>query len=304
MQYTLLLGAHMSTAGGFEKAIVRGEAIGCTVIQIFTKSNRQWAASPLTPPAIAAFKDALQHSSIQTVVAHAAYLINIGSSNPELRHKSTMALIEELDRCHYLGIPYLVVHPGAQGHADDHDCLARIAQQLDIVLSKTIGTTMILLETMAGQGNSTCATFEQLAYIYEQTSHKNRIGICFDTCHAFVAGYDFTTPELYEKTWRMFDTILGIDLIKVIHLNDSKKTLGSRVDRHEHISHGKLGETAFKLLMNDTRFFNVPKILETPKEGLIDDWRNMQTLVHLITPANKQKLRIDIPTTFAEAKSK
>lgn len=307
MQHTspmLLLGAHISTAGGFENAIIRGESIGCTAIQIFTKSNRQWAAKPIESSVSMAFKNALQHSFIKIVIAHAAYLINIGSPNTEIRNKSTLALIDELDRCHQLGIPYLVLHPGAKGNTTDQECLQRIAEQLDVACQKTQGKTMILLETMAGQGNSVCNTFEQLASIYEHVTHKKRIGVCFDTCHTFVAGYDMQTEASYHQTWHTFDDILGLTMVKVIHINDSKKPLGSRVDRHEHIGQGKIGETFFKLLMNDPRFFDIPKILETPKEGLLEDWHNMRTLAHLITPKNKHIIKIDIPQTFKEAKSK
>ncbi len=303
-QNILLLGAHISTAGGFDQAIARGESIGCTTIQIFTKNNRQWSAPPLSVSAITAFKNAVEHSSIKIVIAHAAYLINLGSSANEIRNKSLHAVIDELERCHQLNIPYLVLHPGAKGDTPELDCLTRIADQLDLALSKANSTTMILLETMAGQGNSICATFEQLAYIYDRVTHKKRIGICFDTCHIFVAGYDLRTESTYHKTWQAFDTILGLNLLKAIHLNDSKKPLGSRVDRHEDIAKGMIGANAFKLLINDARFFNIPKILETPKEGLIDDWRNMRTIEGLISPENKNLLRIDIPQTFGEAKSK
>lgn len=304
MQHTLLLGAHISIAGGFENAITRGESIGCTAIQIFTKSNRQWAAPAIREDAIAVFKNTLHHSSVKQVIAHAAYLINIGSAHTPIRDKSTNAVIDELHRCHQLGIPYLIIHPGAHGHETQYECLTRIAEQLNYILSVATGTTIIVLETMAGQGTNVCATFEQLAYIYERVVDKKRVGICFDTCHVFAAGYDLQTEETYEHTWKTFDAILGLNLLKVIHVNDSKKPVQSHVDRHEDIGKGKIGLTAFKLLMNDSRFFTIPKILETPKESLADDWRNMRTLVDLITPENKRILYIDIPQTYSEAKSK
>jgi deoxyribonuclease-4 len=297
----LLLGAHISIEGGFDKAIIRGESIGCSAIQIFTKSNRQWFAKPLADIAIATFKTTLQQSSIAAVVAHAAYLINIGSSNTEIRKKSTLSLIEELQRCHALDLPYLILHPGTN---DQPDCHTLIAQQLNYALDATPDSTILLLETMAGQGRNTCYRFEQLARIYEKSHHQKRLGICFDTCHTFAAGYDLRTEESYQATWQTFDTILGLNLLKVIHINDSKKPLGSRIDRHTHIAQGELTASSFTLLMNDQRFFHIPKILETPKDSLFDDWTNIKTLVNLITPENKKKFRIDIPSTFVEAKSK
>ncbi len=299
---TLLLGAHISTAGGFDQAIKRGESIGCTAIQIFTKNNRQWSATPISNQAIVAFKNAQKNSSIKMVIAHAAYLINLGSSHHEIQNKSLHALIDELERCHQLSIDYLVLHPGSKGETTEQKSLARIAHQLDYAIQKANSSTMILLETMAGQGNSIGTTFEQLASLYDRITHKHRIGICFDTCHVFVAGYDLRSPETYHQTWETFKKILGLDLLKAIHLNDSKKPLGSRVDRHEDITQGMLTESAFTLLINDSRFFDIPKILETPKEGLFDDWRNMKRIGDLITPENKQLLRIYVPETFERGK--
>lgn len=304
MQHTLLLGAHISIAGGFDQAIVRGESIGCTAIQIFTKSNRQWTAAPIGEDAIIAFKNARKHSSITQVIAHAAYLINIGSPHEHIRTKSTQAVIDELHRCHQLGIPYLVMHPGAHGTEPINECLTRIAEQINHILTIDTGTTTLVLETMAGQGTNVCDSFEQLAYIYQQVTHKKRFGICFDTCHVFAAGYDLQTKEAYNNTWKIFDNILGRDLLKVIHLNDSKKPLGMHVDRHEDIGKGKLGLDAFKFIMNDSRLFDIPKILETPKESLRDDWRNMRTLADLVTTENRRVLKIDIPEALSEAKSK
>jgi deoxyribonuclease-4 len=293
----LLLGAHISIEGGFDKAIIRGESIGCTAMQIFTKSNRQWFAKPIEKEASDLFKNTLQQSSIQSVVAHAAYLINLGSSNADVVQKSTESLIEELQRCHLLNIPYLVLHPGSNG-AHNHDMYKQIIAQLDYALERTNSSTMIALETMAGQGSNSCYQFEQLARIYEQSKHQNRLGICLDTCHIFAAGYDLRSEETYYKTWQQFDTILGINLLKVIHLNDSKKELGSRIDRHEHIAQGKLGSLSFKLLMNDPRFFDIPKILETPKDSLVQDWHNMRTLIDLLTPKTIHTVRIDFSETF------
>ena len=289
-KHTLLLGAHISIAGGLEQAIYRGESIDCTVIQIFTKNNRQWFAKPLTKESIHLFKKAWHNSTIQSVVAHACYLINLGSPNIETRKKSTKSLAQELSRCTQLGIPYLVLHPGSKGEMDEQQCLQQIAQQINVALESTPDNTTLLLETLAGQGSNLCYRFEQLAQIYQLSQHKNRLGICFDTCHVFTSGYDKTTERAYEAVWKKFDNILGLDLLKVIHVNDSKKPLGSRVDRHEHIGKGALGFETFRLLFNDNRFFDIPKILETPKENLADDLRNMQIIRKLITPENEKIL--------------
>jgi deoxyribonuclease-4 len=290
----LLLGAHMSIAGGFEKAIERGESIGCTAIQIFSKSNRQWFAKPINDTQADSFKAALKNSFIESIIIHASYLINLGSPDKTILHKSTKALIEELERAEQLGIKYVVLHPGAHLNSGENICLDHIADTLNNILDSTPRSTALLLEIMAGQGSSVCYTFEQLATLYNQSSHKKRIGICFDTCHAFAAGYDFRTENTYEKLWKEFDTILGLDLLKAMHINDSKKPLGSRIDRHEEIGDGLIGLTGFKLLFNDPRFFNVPKILETPHDNLTHYLKNMQLIVQLITPQNQRKLEIKV----------
>ena len=281
-KHPLLLGAHMSVAGGFEQAIFRGESIGCTAIQIFTKSNRQWKASPITDEQAILFKKTVQNSSIHYVVAHASYLINSAAPDPEIHKKSVGALAQELQRCELLGIPYLILHPGSAGKSDQKLALAQIAQSLDDVFDEIPGSTMILLENMAGQGSSTCSTFESLATVRHLTHHKKRVGICFDTCHAFAAGYDLRTELSYEKIWQEFDKIIGLEHLKTMHINDSKKELGSKVDRHEEIGHGALGLESFRLLFNDSRFFSIPKILETPKDTLEDYAKNMQLLKSLI----------------------
>ncbi len=300
----LMLGAHISISGGLDQAFSRGESIGCTTMQIFTKSNRQWACKPLTKQEIAAFKKAWQSSFIQDVVVHAAYLINIASANPEVVEKSTNALMQELSRCEQLGIPYLVLHPGSNKTSPKQKSLAQIAQQLDKVIESVPGNTMILLETMAGQGSNLCSQFEELATVHKTLKNKTRVGICFDTCHAFAAGYDMRTQQAYESTWQLFDQIIGLELLKVIHVNDSKKELGSRVDRHEHIGEGKIGNESFSLLFNDKRFFSIPKILETPKDDLAEDLKNMQKIVSLLRPETKNELEIKVVEREVEAKSK
>ena len=290
----LLLGAHISAAGGLYKSLERGASIGCTTMQIFTKSNRQWAAKELTVNEITKFKKAVKQHSIAPIVAHCSYLINIGSPNEQTAAKSILALKIELQRCQDLEIPYLVLHPGSHLKAGEDECLARIAKNLDCILNETPGNTMILLETMAGQGSAVCHIFEHIATIRKLSQNNKRIGVCFDTCHAFVAGYDLRTKNSYEKTWLTFDKIIGLQNLKVIHVNDSKKELGSRVDRHENIGDGKIGLEGFKLLFNDKRFFDIPKILETPKDDLNEDLINMQKIVTLLSDETKNELEISV----------
>jgi len=278
----LLLGAHMSVAGGFDKAIIAGTSIGCSTIQIFTKSNRQWTAKELSTPEINIYKEMLSRSSINPVVAHTAYLINIGSPNKEIEKKSTRSLAEEIERCNQLSIPYLVLHPGSYVNGDKHDCLERIIENLNTVI-QNIDSTTILLELMSGQGSTVGSSFEELEYIYKNVENKKQIGICFDTCHAWAAGYDFSTAQGYEDMWNYFDATLGFEHLKVIHINDSKGTRGSRVDRHETIGKGTIGLEAFEMLMNDTRLYDIPKILETPKNSLEDDLYNMDLLKNLLS---------------------
>jgi deoxyribonuclease IV len=280
-EHSLLLGAHMSISGKIELAIERGESIGCTAIQIFTKSNRQWHAKPLTEDETDAFKKAWKSSSIRSVIAHASYLINIGSANEELEQKSVAALKLEMERCTALGVPYLVLHPGSHTNTNLELCIDRISKNINKLLANTSHCT-ILLENMAGQGSSIGGTFEQLAQIIKHVDDKKRIGICFDTCHAFAAGYDFRTKKTYNAMWETFDTLIGLNKLKAIHINDSQKDVGSRVDRHTNIGKGKIGLTAFELLLKDPRFTDIPKVLETPKKDLIDDKKNMETLISLL----------------------
>lgn len=279
---SLLIGAHMSIAGGFYKAIERGESIGCTAIQIFTKSNRQWYAKPISTEEIKQFTDTWNNSSIKSVIAHASYLINIGASNAAVHEKSIDALILEIDRCQQLNIPGLVLHPGSCGSTSEQSTLDLISKTLDEVFEQIPGNTMILLETMAGQGSTVCYTFEQIEYLIKQSKYKKRVGVCFDTCHVFAAGYDLRDKDSYDALWKKFDSIIGIDKLKAIHLNDSKKDLGSRVDRHEEIGKGKIGTEAFKLLCTDRRLVNIPKILETPRDTLDDYLRNLTLIKELI----------------------
>jgi deoxyribonuclease IV len=291
-QKKLLLGAHMSIEGGLHKAIERGIETGCTTLQIFTKSNRQWHAKAISLEEIEKFKQAVTTSGINPIVAHASYLINLASPEEATRKKSIIALKKELEVCSQLNIPYLVLHPGSHVNQTTKEGVALISQGLDQALQESPGTTIIALETMAGQGSSVGSTFEELAEIYQLSEHKKRLGVCLDTCHIFSAGYDFTEKKVYEAMWSEFDKTIGLKRLKVIHVNDSKKELGSRVDRHETITKGKIGAEAFALLFNDARFFDVPKILETPKATLAEDIYNMEIIKGLLTKETKELLKV------------
>lgn len=266
-----LVGAHMSIAGGLYKSIERGAVIGCTAIQIFTASNRQWHAKKPLKKDIDVFKEAWKTSPIRSVVVHASYLINIGSPKKEIADKSIKALIAEVQRCHDLGITYIILHPGARLDSPQEECLERIADNLNIVLQKTNDTKVVItLETMAGQGSNVCDTFEAIAFVMHKIKQKKRIGATFDTCHAFAAGYDISTKQGTKKVFDEFDAIIGLKHLKIIHLNDSKKDLGSRVDRHEQLGKGKIGLACFKYIMNYKPFDDIPKILETPDPALYE----------------------------------
>jgi deoxyribonuclease-4 len=270
----LYLGAHMSIAGGLHNAFGHGEAFECDTIQIFVKSSNQWKAKPLTDEEVQKFKDEQKRTGIEPVVAHDSYLINLGSPDPALLDKSRKSFLMEMERCEKLGIPYLVTHPGSHIGAGEKAGISKIAESINWLLERTDGFAVkIVLETTAGQGTNLGYKFEQLATLIEKSRQPERLMVCYDTCHAFAAGYDITNPGAYEKTFNEFERIIGLKKLAVIHLNDSKKGLGSRVDRHEHIGQGMLGESAFKFIMQDMRFKTIPKILETPKgdDGKMDD---------------------------------
>ncbi|OQA35103.1 MAG: Endonuclease 4 [Candidatus Dependentiae bacterium ADurb.Bin331] len=280
----LLVGAHMSIAGGLYKSIDRAQAVGGTCMQIFTKSNKQWASKRIDPESAQMFKERWKNSTISAVAVHASYLINIGSANHALRIKSIHALIDELQRCDLLGIPHLIVHPGAATNNSPVECINMIAQSINEIFEQFHGHAILVLENTAGQGSAVGTTLEQLAEIYKTIKHKKSIGFCIDTCHAFAAGYDISTQKGYELFWEQFDTLLGIEKLKAIHCNDSKKKVGSRVDRHEDIGKGELGIEPFRLLMNDERFYDIPKICETPKgdDEQAHDARNIEMLKNLV----------------------
>ncbi|MEW6171806.1 MAG: deoxyribonuclease IV [Bacillota bacterium] len=278
-----LLGAHMSIAGGVENAILRGKSIGCEAVQLFTKSPRQWRAKPLNAEDAARFRKTWEDSDVQEIFAHTSYLINLGVLDEDLWFKSLAGFIEEIERSAALGLPYLVTHPGSS-EAGEETGLAQISLALDEALKRTkdSGVT-VLLETTSGQGSNLGGRFEQLARLIENSAYPERLGVCFDTCHVFAAGYDLRTPAAFKATFETFDAIIGVDRLKAVHLNDSKGELGSRVDRHEHIGKGKLGLEAFRLLLNDPRFREIPMVLETPKgPEMEEDVANLALLRGLI----------------------
>ncbi|HEU0006685.1 MAG TPA: deoxyribonuclease IV [Terriglobia bacterium] len=260
-----LLGAHVSTSGGMDKAPGNGKNLGCEAIQVFTRNQMQWRARPLFDPETAGFRDGLQECGIAATVSHDSYLINLGSPEPVVLQKSLDAFADEIERCERLGIPFLVFHPGSHVGSGEAAGLQRIADSLNAVLGrKPKYKTQVLLENTAGQGSNLGSRFEQLAEILAKTENPNRLGVCLDTCHLFAAGYDLRTLSTYEATFHEFDTIVGLSRVKVFHLNDSKKSLGSRVDRHENIGKGELGLEPFRFLLNDRRFAGLPMLLETP----------------------------------------
>lgn len=277
----LLLGAHMSISESIDLALIRGASIGCTSIQIFTHSNRQWAIKKLNKDSIDKFLKAKKETGIDSIVSHASYLINLCSSNKDTLQKSLITLLGELEHCNKLEIEYLVLHPGS-ANGKKEETIIQLSDSLNNVFSIDKSNVMILIELMAGQGNSIGSSFEELQSIIENVKNKDRIGVCFDTCHAWAAGYDFSDEKKYKKMWHDFDKIIGLEKLKVIHMNDSKKELGSNVDRHENIGKGKLGLEAFRLIMNDKHFDHIPKLLETPKTDLKEDQENMKILKSLI----------------------
>jgi deoxyribonuclease IV len=261
----MLLGAHVSTSGGVEKAPGNGIQLGCEAIQVFTKNQMQWRAKPLQPAEIEAYKTAFKNSGIQSAVSHDSYLINLGSPEEDKLKQSLAAFEDEVERCELLGIPFLVFHPGSHMGSGEKTGLQKIASSLNQVLEKKKGyKTLLLLETTAGQGSNLGYSFEQLAEILGFVKEQDRVGVCVDTCHIFAAGYDIRSQSTFDDTFKQFDAVIGLDKIKAFHLNDSKKGLGSKVDRHEHIGEGAIGLEAFRLLLHNDRFQGLPMLLETP----------------------------------------
>lgn len=281
--HSIKFGAHVSIAGGVFNAPQNGKVATCDVVQIFTKNQMQWRVPELTEEDILKFKAEEQRTGVQCVCVHASYLINLGGFETQKLQQSRQNFLIEMQRAEALGIRYLAVHPGSHTGKGEKRGLQRIAESLNFVFDKCPDFRLkILLETTAGQGDNLGYKFEQLAEIKTQVEAKEKVGVCLDTCHLFAAGYELRTQDGYKKTMRQLEEIIGIDQIGIIHTNDSKRELGSRVDRHEHIGEGELGLVAFEHLVNDTRFKHVPMIIETPG-GAGKDLRNLQKLRDLIT---------------------
>ena len=268
----------MSIAGGPSKALDRGRSIGCSAIQIFVKNNMQWFAKPFAEAELAAYHKSTDRPKV--VFGHASYLINPGAKNPEFLEKSIRALNEELSRADQLGLPFLVLHPGAHMGDGEETGLTRIVSSLDAVFaSLPLGKCRIALEITAGQGTCLGHTFEHLATIIERSKFQERLTTCLDTAHLFEAGFDISTTKGFWKMVKKFDQIIGRDRLSAWHLNDSKTALGSRVDRHEHIGKGRIGLEAFRFIMQQPRFRKIPKVLETPKgKEMKEDVENMALL--------------------------
>jgi deoxyribonuclease IV len=282
-----LLGAHMSIAGGVSEALIRGGHSGCECIQIFTKSSRQWASKPYAPQEVEAFKTAQAATGISIVVAHDSYLINLGAPDENLRKRSVAGFIDELERCELLGIPYLVAHPGAHVGAGEEAGIKTIARSIDEAHKACPGLNVkMALEITAGQGSNLGYKFEQMRSIFDAVKHNERLRLCFDTEHAFAAGYDLRTDEGYERTFAELDEFIGLERLAAFHINDSAKPFHSRVDRHEHIGKGHLGLEAFRHLLNDPRFAGLPMCLETEPGPEMKDIMADLNQLHKLLNAN------------------
>lgn len=264
----LLIGAHTSAAGGAYNALLEGKQIGATTIQLFTANQKRWVSKPIDKEHVELWHKTLKETGLKQIMSHDSYLINLGSPDPDGLQKSREAFREEIERCLQLGITYLNFHPGAALKDDALRCLDRICESLlgyeNLVADSSL---RLLLEATAGQGSAVGWRFEELAYIVQRVKDRIPIGVCIDTCHIFVAGYDIRTPEAWDNTLREFDKVVGLEHLYAFHINDSSKGLGSRVDRHKHLGEGEIGLESFKFLMQDPRTRNLPKYLETP-DGL------------------------------------
>jgi len=279
-----LLGAHTSIAGGVSKSVVLAEKLGFSAMQIFTKNNNRWEAKPLEEDEVQKYKTLLSESSIQFIVAHDSYLINLCAVDKSNLEKSRNAFVDELERCEQLGVEYLNFHPGSHLGQGEEEGIKIIAESLDLAHSKTKGFEVSsMLKATAGQGTNLGYRFEQLQKIIELVEEPERMSVCIDTAHIYAAGYDIKDESTYDKVITDFDSIIGLDKLKCFHMNDSKKDLGSRVDRHEHIGKGFIGLEGFKNIMNDQRLAHIPKVLETPKgKEQLEDLENLKVLRRLI----------------------
>jgi len=276
------IGAHVSAGGGVENAPINAHQIGATAFALFTKNQRQWEAKPLTPESISAFKTNCEKYGYQPhqILPHDSYLINLGHPENDALQKSRVAFLDEMQRCEQLGLDRLNFHPGSHlNQISEEKCLSNIAESINWALNQTSGVIAVI-ENTAGQGSNLGFSFYQLKKIIDQVEDKSRVGVCIDTCHAYSAGYDLKTKAGFEKVFHEFEEVVGFGYLKGMHINDSKKELGSRVDRHDSLGTGTLGLEVFECIMNDSRFDGIPLILETPNEELwaeeIQILKNMQ----------------------------
>ncbi|HET6387589.1 MAG TPA: deoxyribonuclease IV [Armatimonadota bacterium] len=295
---TPLVGAHMPTTGGIHRALLEGAAIGCTAVQLFTSSPQQWKSRSLTPEQIALFGETHVETGCVPLIVHDSYLINLATASTDLREKSQRAFLEEMERCEALGIQYLVTHCGARGDESEEQGLSRLADSLSTIHRATAGYRLrVALEITAGQGTCLGHRFEQFTQVLHECPESDRLSVCFDTCHAFAAGYDFREREGYERVMEEFDDAIGLNRLAVLHLNDSRKDLGSRVDRHHHIGRGYIGAEAFRLIMRDPRFEGIPKIVETPDFSLHKE--NIRVLRGLAKVSRRIGPRTKLPFPLA-----
>lgn len=265
----LLIGAHTSAQGGAYNAILEGQKIGATTVQLFTRNQKRWDAKPIDDTEVALFQEALQATGLKKIMSHDSYLINLGSPSPDALQKSRTAFKEELIRCQRFGIDFLNFHPGAALESSVEECLERIIESLEQLEAQTNeGSTRLLLEATAGQGSAVGWRFEHLAYIIDRLHQKIPLGVCIDTCHIFVAGYDIRTQEAWESTIAEFDRVVGLHHLHAFHVNDSMQPFGSRKDRHAQLGEGHIGMDSFKIMMSHPKLREIPKYLETPDPAL------------------------------------
>ncbi len=277
-------GAHMSTGGGVWKALERGASINCEIVQIFVKNNMQWFGKPHAPNDIAQYANELAKQKFSCVFGHTGYLINLGAQASDNRDKSLKSLIQEINFATDLGVPFLVMHPGAHLGSGEESCVKQIISGLDEVFEATKGSPVkVALENTAGQGSCLGHKIAHLAAVFDGVKNPERLGVCLDTAHFFEAGYDIRTPKGWDAAIKEVESLIGLKKILAFHLNDSKTDLNSRVDRHEHIGKGKIGKEAFRHIVNDPRFKNHPGCLETPKEKeMLEDIENLAVLRSLV----------------------
>lgn len=276
------VGAHVSASGGVENAPVNANAIGARAFALFTKNQRQWVSNPLSMANIKLFRENCEKYEFRPfqILPHDSYLINLGHPEKEALEKSRAAFLDEMQRCEQLGLDRLNFHPGSHLNSiTGEECLSRIAESINIVLEKTKGVTAVI-ENTAGQGTNMGHKFEQIRFMIDRVEDKSRVGVCIDTCHAFTSGYDIKSHHGFSETFSKFDSIIGFEFLKGMHLNDSKKELATRVDRHDNLGKGLLGDDVFRMIMNDARFDDMPLILETPDESLWEgEIKNLYSLI-------------------------